>query len=128
MRAIRPALILCAAVAIGAGAVLAAGARLQVFFAADFKDQAYQQAVYQKVAAAWKRPPKNPRAGNKTVVIAVIQRDGKAPEPRLHHHSGTEAWDTAALDAVKNAASFPPLPRTYAPASVEVHFHFEYVE
>jgi TonB family protein len=111
-----------------AGEASAGGARLQVFFAADFKDQAYQQAVYQKVAGSWRRPDRQPEAGSKAVVIAVIQKDGKAPEPSLHHPSGSQVWDDAAVAAVRNASPFPPLPKTYAPAGVEVHFHFESVD
>jgi TonB family protein len=112
----------------GWGAALAGGARLQAFFAADFKDQAYQQKVYQEVAAAWVRPARHPKSGGKTVVIAVIRRDGSAPGARIHHASGVAAWDAAALRAVETAAPFPPLPKSYAGASVEVHFHFEWVE
>ena len=107
---------------------LAAGARLQVFFPADFKDQAYQQQVYQKVAGAWRRPAGHPKAGGKSVVIATILRDGKAPEVRLHHPSGSQAWDEAALAALRTAQPFAPLPKSAPRTSVEVHFHFEYAE
>ena len=107
---------------------LAAGASLQVFFPADFKDQAYQQTVYQKVAGAWRRPAGHPKAGGKSVVIATILRDGKAPEVRLHHRSGSQAWDEAALAALEAARPFAPLPKSYTPTAVEVHFHFEYAE
>jgi TonB family protein len=100
--------------------------RLQVFFAADFTDTAYQQKIYQKVAASWKRPSEAPATGKKAVVIAHIRKDGKIPEPVLHLKSGSEAWDTAALEAVRSAAPFDALPAAYARPSVEVHFHFEY--
>ena|SRR5437879_3068703 len=109
------------------GSTLAAATpRLQVYFAADFKDAAYQQAAYKKVAAAWKRPASAPAPGGKAVVIAVIRKDGSAPGPRLHYRSGSDAWDAAALDAVNKAAPFDPLPKSYSPPTVEVHFHFEY--
>jgi len=109
-----------------AGPPSAAAPRLQVYFAADFKDSAYQQAAYKKVAAAWKRPPTVPEPGGKTVVIAVIRKDGSAPGPTLHYKSGSDTWDAAALEAVKKAAPFDPLPKTYPRPTVEVHFHFEY--
>lgn len=108
--------------------VLAAGARLQVFFPADFKDQAYQQKVYEKVAGSWRSPSEHPRAGSKSVVIATILREGTAPDVRLHHRSGSKAWDEAALSTLKRAQPFPPLPKGFSPPSVEVHFHFEFVE
>jgi protein TonB len=107
---------------------LAAGARLQVFFPADFKDQEHQQKVYEKVAGAWRRPAEHPKAGSKSVVIATILRDGRVPDARLHYQSGSKAWDEAALAALQRAQPLPPLPKSYSPISAEVHFHFEYVE
>lgn len=99
--------------------------RLQVFFAADFTDAAYQQKAYNKVASAWKRPPTLPSAGSKAVVIVSLARDGKATPPILHMKSGSEAWDAAAILAVKTASPFDPLPKSYPRDTVEVHFHFE---
>ena len=120
------ALLACAAAmlpdAIGAAACTP---RLQVFFAASFKDAAYQQKAYQKVAGSWKRPASSPKTGGKAVVIVSIARDGKATPPVLHLKSGSDAWDAAALEAVKKASPFEPLPKGYAGPSVEVHFHFE---
>ena len=46
--------------------------------------------------------------------------------PMLNSRSGLDAWDAAALDAVKKAAPFDPLPKNYSRPTVEVHFHFEY--
>jgi periplasmic protein TonB len=106
--------------------VAAAAPQLKVFFAADFKDAVYQKKTYDKVASSWRRPPTTPTPGAKAVVIAVIQKDGAAPEPALHFKSGSDAWDAAALEAVRKAAPFEPLPKGYPRPSVEVHFHFEY--
>jgi protein TonB len=121
------ALLACAATAMLPDAIEAAACtpRLQVFFAAHFKDAAYQQKAYQKVAGSWKRPASSPKAGGKAVVIVSIARDGKATPPVLHLKSGSDAWDTAALEAVKKASPFEPLPKGYSGPSVEVHFHFE---
>jgi periplasmic protein TonB len=100
--------------------------RLQVYFAADFKDPVYQQKTYTKVASSWKRPTTTPKPGKKAVVIAVIQEDGTAAGPTLHLASGSQAWDAAAIEAVKKASPFDPLPKSFTRSSVEVHFHFEY--
>ena len=120
-----PAAWLVAGMAGGPG-LPAAAPQLKVYFAADFKDPVYQKKVYTKVASAWKRPASTPKPGSKAVVIAVIQRDGKAPGPTLHLSSGSDAWDAAATEAVKKASPFEPLPKTYTRPTVEVHFHFEY--
>jgi TonB family protein len=97
---------------------------LQVFFASDFTDQAYQKKAYDKVASLWKRPPADPKRGSKAVVITTIAKDGKGTPPMLHMKSGSDAWDAAAMLAVKTASPFPPLPASYAQPGVEVHFHF----
>lgn len=97
---------------------------LQAYFASDFTDQAYQKKAYDKVASVWRRPPADPKHGAKTVVITTIAKDGKATPPTLHMKSGNDAWDTAALAAVKSASPFPPLPASYTRPGVEVHFHF----
>ena len=100
--------------------------RLQVFFAADFTDVPYQQGVYKKVAGTWRWPAETPKPGSKAVVIATIRKDGTVPVPALHMKSGSDLWDAAALEAVRKASPFDPLPKTYRPPSVEVHFHFAY--
>ena len=98
--------------------------RLQVFFSADFTDVPYQQGVYKKVAGAWQRPAETPKPGSKAVVIATIQKDGTVSAPALHMKSGSEAWDAAAVEAIRKASPFDPLPKAYTRPSVEVHFHF----
>jgi protein TonB len=97
---------------------------LQVFFASDFTDQAYQKKVYDRVGSLWRRPPADPKRGAKAVVITTIAKDGKGTPPLLHMKSGNDAWDAAAMAAVKTASPFPPLPASYAQPGVEVHFHF----
>ena len=100
--------------------------KLQVFFAADFTDVPYQQAVYRKVASSWQWPAETPKPGSKAVVIATIRKDGTVSTPALHMKSGSALWDAAALEAVRKASPFDPLPKAYRPPSVEVHFHFGY--
>jgi len=100
--------------------------RLQVFFAADFTDVPYQQGVYKKVAGTWQWPAETPKPGSKAVVIVTIRKDGAVSAPALHMQSGSDLWDAAALEAVRKASPFDPLPKAYRPPSVEVHFHFGY--
>src|SRR5207245_6179013 len=57
--AVRAILGLVASALMG-GLPAAAAPRLKVYFASDFKDAAYQQDTYKKVAAAWKRPATSP--------------------------------------------------------------------
>jgi periplasmic protein TonB len=99
---------------------------LKTYPSSDFTDQAYLQKMHKKVGLSWTRPTDTPKTGSKSVVIVTILRDGSLLESKLHMKSGNDAWDASALDAVKKAAPFDPLPKTYPRTSVEVHFHFEY--
>ena len=128
MRGIRSTavIVLLSGVLVLAHAAL--GPRLQVFFAADFTDQTYQKKTYSRVAGSWKMPKKMPAPGAKAVVKIIILKDGRTPAPTLHHQSGSDAWDAAALEALRSAKPFSPLPKDYRRESVEVHFHFIYDE
>jgi len=99
---------------------------LKSYPSSELSDGSYHKAVHQKVGAAWKRPDQPPKEGSKAVVIATILRDGSLMDARLHLKSGSDAWDRAAVDAVKRAAPFGPLPKNYSRTSLEIHFHFEY--
>ena len=120
-RWIAPALVLFLA----ATAAWGAKPTLRVFFASQFKDVPYQKAAVDKVYKAWRPPVDMPKEGSKAVVIVTIMRDGTVADTKLHYKSGSDKWDAAALAAVKAAGTFAPLPKSYYPNSVEVHFHFE---
>ena len=106
-------------------AAWAAKPAVRVFFASQFKDVPYQKAAVDKVYKAWRPPVDMPKEGSKAVVIVTIMRDGTVMDTKLHYKSGSDKWDAAALAAVKAAGPFGPLPKSFYPNSVEVHFHFE---
>lgn len=117
---------LLALVAAAAASLEAAGPDLKTYFPSDFTDQAYQKKAHTRVGTAWKRPESPPKPGSKTVVVATFLRDGSLLESRVHHASGSEAWDQSGVQAVKASAPLDPLPKGYSRTSVEIHFHFEY--
>ena len=106
------------------GVAAAVAPSLTVYFTPGFEDQAWQKGAYEKVADAWK-PAGAPKAGAKCVLIAVIAKDGKLTGLRDHMASGDSAWDKAAAEAMKAASPFPPLPKSWPHATLEVHWHFE---
>ncbi len=121
------ALLIALAVALATSAPALAQGKpdLKTYPSSDFTDTAFMQKVHEKVGRAWKRPAETPKQGAKAVVIATYLRDGSLLEPKLHHQSGSPAWDASALDAVKSAAPIDALPKSYPRTSLEVHFHFE---
>jgi protein TonB len=102
---------------------------LECYFQTTLKDAAYQKRTFEKVAAKWKTPPaaEVPAVGKKTVVQAVITKDGALATTEISTSSGKKGWDAAALSAVKAAAPFDPLPAGFAYPSVQVHFHVSVV-
>lgn len=113
-------------VSLAAPAAQAGQPGLKVFFSSDFTDRAYQQKAFDKVAKSWKMPSETPEEGSKAVVVTTIMKDGRVAEVRLHHESGSKAWDEAAVSVLKATEAFDPLPRSYPRSSVEAHFHFEW--
>jgi len=98
---------------------------LTAYYVKGFDDAAWQQKAFGKVAKSWVATTP-PALGKKVVVISQITRAGKVLEAKVGTASGSEAWDKAALDAVKAAAPFPALPAKWVESSVEVHWHFSY--
>jgi TonB family protein len=112
------------------GSAFAAGRpELKVYFQSNLTDTAYQKKTFEKVAAKWKAPAASqiPEVGKKTVVQAVIGRDGALTSAVISMKSGKKGWDDASLKAVKSASPFDPLPAGFKPPSVEVHFHVSVV-
>lgn len=104
--------------------LLLPGGRFNAYFTPVFTDAGYQKVAAAKVLKAWKPPVPAP-TGKKTVLIAQIAKDGTLAGLRDHLMTGQKSWDDAAIAAVKNAAPFAPLPKSWAFPTMEVHFHFE---
>ena len=124
------ALATAAALLVGPVALAAGGQpRLQSFFQSSLSSASYQKKVYERVARNWRQPgaKQSPALGRKTVVQALVGRDGKLVSVSVTEESGSKAWDAAALSAVKKAAPFEPLPASYTSPTLEVHFHVAWV-
>jgi periplasmic protein TonB len=118
------------ALVLSSGALAAGGSpQLQTFFQGSLDSPTYPQQTFQRVAKRWKQPgPKGtPAVGQKAIVQAILDKDGKLVSTTVLTSSGSKAWDDAALAAVKKAAPFPPLPKNYASPTLEAHFHFAWV-
>jgi len=109
---------------------LAAGRpSLNAYFQSNLKDAAYQKKTFDRVARAWKTPATTqvPEVGRKTVVQAVIAKDGRLVSAFVSMSSGKKGWDGAALAAVRAAAPFDPFPSSFEASTLEVHFHVSVV-
>jgi protein TonB len=102
---------------------------LNIYFQSTLKDQAYQQKTFKRVAAVWKAPEdaRFPKVGTKTVVQAVIAKDGRLVSTIISTACGSKKWDAAVEKAVRAAAPYDALPKDYEYRSVEAHFHMSYL-
>ncbi len=111
---------------------LAAAGRpsLNAHFQSTLSDTTYQKKSFDRVAKAWKSPSSAayPKVGAKTVVQAVLSRDGRVMSTLVSTESGSKEWDAAARKGVEDAAPFDPLPAGYKPPTLEIHFHFSVVK
>jgi protein TonB len=98
--------------------------RFNAYFTPAFTDTAYQKEAAAKVLKAWK-PVQGAPVGKKTVLIALIAKDGTLSGLRDHLMTGFKPWDDAAIAAVRKATPFAPLPSAWGFPTMEVHFHFE---
>jgi hypothetical protein len=108
-------------------AALAAGKavpRFTAYFTPAFTDAAYQKAAADKVLKKWKAPAGAP-VGKRTVLMTKIGKDGSIVSLENNMLTGFKPWDDAAAAAVRAAAPFAPLPKSWSYPSMEVHFHFE---
>ena len=128
-RATLLAAVLAAVVPLQAAGKAAGKPSLNAYFQSTLVDTAYQKKTFDRVAKAWKTPPAKamPKVAAKTVVQAVIAKDGKLASATVSMTSGSKDWDAAALAAVRGAAPYDPLPGAYRYPSVEVHFHVSVV-
>ena len=128
-RAVLVAVTVLAALGLPGSAFGAGRPELKVYFQSNLTDAAYRKKTFDRAAKVWKAPAASqvPEVGRKTVVQAVIGRDGAVTSAVVSMKSGKKGWDDAALKAVRSASPFDPLPAGFKPPSVEVHFHVSVV-
>jgi protein TonB len=102
---------------------------LTIYFQSTLKDEAHQQKTFKKVSAGWKPPAvqRYPKAGTKTVVRAVIARNGRLVSTDISMSSGSKEWDAAVDKAVRAAAPYDPLPASFPFPSYEAHVHMSFL-
>jgi TonB family protein len=103
--------------------VVRAGGAEARFEGSDVPHDAYLGGVVRRVAGSWLKP-RTGLPARPTRVYFVIGRDGAVGGIRLEQSSGVDAYDRAALRAVRLAAPLPLLPPAYPHESLKVHFDF----
>jgi colicin import membrane protein len=96
------------------------------FTVEDFPFAHYLGRIRDLIATRWSPPPRGPYAPQRRAeVFFRIGRDGRlVVQPRISTASGETLFDRAALQAIAQAAPFPPLPREYQGQSLGVGLAF----
>lgn len=88
----------------------------------DFSE--YMRKVQRKITRKWKPPLSD--YSTKVVVNYVIHKNGDLGNYYVAESSGNSRMDVSAMEALKKAAPFPPLPVGFGEESVDVKFTFDY--
>ncbi len=84
----------------------------------------YMRELQRRIKRRW-----NPPRGNESkrvVLLFKVSKDGRLLSLKIHTNSGNQESNNAALQAVKEAAPFRPLPPEYRKPDIDIQFTFDY--
>ena len=84
----------------------------------------YMRELQRRIKMNWDPPKGN--ESKRVVLLFKIAKDGRLLSCSVFKSSGLQNADNAALNAVKLAAPFRPLPPEYKKSSIDVQFTFDY--
>lgn len=88
--------------------------------AADASDaKAYLDQVESRVMSVWRLPEKV--AGRRVIIRMNLERSGRVSNVRVEKSSGDKKFDDSALDAVRTASPFPPVPESAKVVAGDLH-------
>ena len=83
---------------------------------------AYWEQLKQRVRRQW--IPELTQSSRQTVIHFTVNRSGQVSNLKIEQPSGFKVTDEAALNAIKRAGPFAPLPTTYAADYIDIQFTF----
>ncbi|OGP63845.1 MAG: hypothetical protein A2170_08110, partial [Deltaproteobacteria bacterium RBG_13_53_10] len=86
----------------------------------------YYGRIWAKIKEAWTIPENvlKETVDLETVIVVIIERDGRIQEAWFEKKSGDELYDQMALRAIKKAEPLPPLPRELSDKTLEIGIRF----
>ena len=74
----------------------------------------------------WSLPENLPKGKTdlETVIVVVIEKDGKVQKSWFEKKSGNTLYDQMAMRAIKKAEPFPPIPKELGDSPFEIGFRF----
>jgi protein TonB len=86
--------------------------------------RAYYSRLWEHVDEHWAVPPSLEGQPYTVVVSVVIDRQGRLLKSWVEDHSGSDAFDQSALNALARAEPLPAIPETLPDETLEVGFRF----
>jgi len=86
----------------------------------------YSSIVKAKILQEWTIPENllKEMVDLETIIVVIIERDGKIQKPRLEKKSGNAIYDQSAMRAIKKAEPFPPIPKELGENTLEYEMRF----
>lgn len=99
------------------------------FDTSEFKNRGYMRMLKERIEDIWKYPKEAARKGlsGDLYMKFTIKKDGGLGEVELLRTSGHRELDEAAMNAIKKAAPFWPLPEDWDQDVLEIKGHFIYI-
>jgi TonB family protein len=100
-----------------------AGSGSSLDIVGDFCCPEYIATMIVRIRSVWNQ---NQGAAGQTLVRYTIQRDGSIINASIKRESGTSTLDLAALRAVLQTKTLPPLPDAFPNPTLTVNLNFQY--
>jgi outer membrane biosynthesis protein TonB len=94
----------------------------------DSKLNQYYSMIWTKIKKAWTIPEnllkEKERVDLETIIVVIIERDGKIQKYWFEKKSGNDLYDQMAVRAIKKAEPLPSVPRELSDSTLEVGIRF----
>jgi TonB family protein len=86
----------------------------------------YYSLIWEKIKESWTIPQNllEERVDLETVIVVIIEKDGKIKRYWFEKKSGNELYDQTAVRAIKKAEPLPPIPNELSEESLEIGIRF----
>jgi TonB family protein len=86
----------------------------------------YYSTIWERIKKEWTLPGEltKGKAELETIIIIVVERDGKIQKSWFEKKSGNALYDQSAMRAIKKADSLPPIPKEFSDNTFEIGIRF----
>ena len=86
----------------------------------------YYSTIWERIKKEWTLPGDltKGKAELETIIIIVIERDGKIQKSWFEKRSGNVLYDQSAMRAIKKAEPLPPIPKEFSDNTFEIGIRF----